>query len=67
MLTQHSDERWRTQVVPEASNESRVCADCGAAWVLTQRQRDWFEAKRLMLPRRCEACRAIRRSQETAR
>jgi predicted nucleic acid-binding Zn ribbon protein len=66
MLVDH-DESWRTRVVPEANNEERTCPDCGATWVLTQRSRDWFTAKRLLLPRRCEACRAIRRSQERAR
>jgi hypothetical protein len=58
---------WRERIVPEPDNEARTCPDCGTTWILTARSRAWFEAKRLLVPRRCEPCRRIRRSQETAR
>lgn len=59
-----SSETWRDQVVPESSNELITCPDCETRWILTKRERDWFEAKLLKTPRRCPACRAARRLQE---
>jgi predicted RNA-binding Zn-ribbon protein involved in translation (DUF1610 family) len=58
-------ETWRDRIVPETDNEALACPDCGKMWILTRRQKDWFLAKALVPPRRCEACRAARRLERT--
>jgi len=56
-------EMWRLAVQPELENETKVCPDCGSHWVLSARNRAWFLAKQLNEPRRCERCRAVRRTE----
>jgi hypothetical protein len=57
---------WRDTIEPEEDNELRICVECGQRWVLTEKNRDWFIEKRLVLPRRCEMCRSVRRRAATA-
>jgi Probable zinc-ribbon domain len=52
---------WRLRIQPEHENEVRICADCGCDWVLTAKHRNWFLAKALSFPRRCERCRTLRK------
>ncbi len=59
--TTTTTETWRLTIQPERENEVRVCRDCGSQWVLTARNRDWFLAKQLAPPRRCDRCRATRK------
>jgi ssDNA-binding Zn-finger/Zn-ribbon topoisomerase 1 len=54
---------WRLTIQPELENEVRICPDCGSDWVLTRQNRNWFLAKQLSPPRRCERCRAARKLQ----
>ena len=57
MMMTTTAQTWRLRIEPERENEVRVCRDCGSDWVLTARNRDWFLAKQLTPPRRCERCR----------
>jgi hypothetical protein len=47
---------------PHANYEQRVCADCGMAFTMTEREVVWFQRRELELPRRCQVCRKRRRS-----
>ena len=40
-----------------------VCADCGANYLLSLQERNWYSQHGLHLPRRCPACRARRRQE----
>ena len=44
----------------ELSDGSRICADCGAIFVIDDGERKYFEAHDLTLPKRCKDCRALR-------
>jgi len=46
--------------------ETRLCADCGTSFNITEHERDWFVAKSFVLPSRCRACRARRRADRDA-
>jgi len=46
--------------------EQRTCMGCSASFWLTPGERRWFDAKELSLPRRCPACRAVRRDLKTS-
>jgi len=50
-------------VLDDFGNERRPCASCGAVWILTAKNRWFFIARGLALPRRCESCRHARRQE----
>jgi len=41
--------------------EQRACRECGGAFTLTTKAQEFFAARDLALPKRCPACRALRR------
>ena len=43
------------------ADERRVCVDCDGEFILTTTDREFFERRALHLPRRCVACRKLRR------
>ena len=43
------------------------CFDCGASYVLTADQQEWFHEKGYPFPKRCEACRAAKRERNARR
>ena len=48
------------------ATEKRICADCGQTFSLTESDIDYFLARGLQIPRRCEPCRHERRRQAAA-
>jgi hypothetical protein len=40
-----------------------LCVDCGASYILSPQERQWYLTKGLHLPRRCPTCRARRRQE----
>ena len=42
-------------------DEVRICADCGGTYILTAGDQQFFNRRGLHLPRRCIACRKLRR------
>lgn len=44
----------------------RDCVDCGTVFELTDGERAWFVSKGMSVPRRCRACREIRRAEKAA-
>jgi hypothetical protein len=51
---------------PDRVVEGRVCVDCGEAFVLTEGEIAFFARRGLMVPKRCEDCRAARKRQAGA-
>jgi hypothetical protein len=52
------------------TNQSDVilcCRDCGRDYLLDAPTRAWYERKSMVLPRRCERCRAARRTAKVAK
>lgn len=45
----------------DQSDETRVCADCGDDWFISEDEIAWFIDAGLVPPRRCKQCRAIRK------
>ena len=39
----------------------RICVDCGGTYILTEADQQFFERRGLCQPRRCVACRKLRR------
>lgn len=39
----------------------RACVDCGAAFALREKEIAFFVRRALLLPKRCKACRQVRR------
>ena len=40
--------------------ENRVCKDCGAAFIISEKENQYFTGKGLVLPKRCVICREYR-------
>jgi hypothetical protein len=51
---------------PDRVVEGRVCVDCGEAFLLTEGEIAFFVHRGLMVPKRCEGCRAARKRQAGA-
>jgi hypothetical protein len=45
----------------ELSDGSRVCVDCESLFKLEDGERQYFETNNLTLPKRCKACRQLRK------
>jgi CxxC-x17-CxxC domain-containing protein len=45
------------------TGQSNPCTQCGEPFVFTDAERAFFEAKGLLPPKRCKACRAARKTQ----
>ena len=43
------------------TDEVKRCADCDGEFILTAADREFFERRALHLPKRCSACRKLRR------
>lgn len=43
-------------------DEVLVCKDCGAAYFLTRDEKDWFNSRGLVAPKRCCRCRRARKT-----
>lgn len=44
-------------------DEGIECCDCGVSFILTAKEKQWFQSKSLLLPRRCYACRQARKAE----
>lgn len=59
-------------MAPEATLIVRSCVDCRREFDITEREQQWFAARRdatgqpFALPKRCKACRAIRKFEPPA-
>jgi CxxC-x17-CxxC domain-containing protein len=42
-------------------DQTILCTDCGASFVFTEAEQSFFEARRLLAPKRCKACRISRK------
>jgi hypothetical protein len=51
----------------DAAPAQFCCCDCGASYVLTSDQQQWFHAKGYPFPKRCEVCRAAKRERNARR
>ena len=56
----------------EANNNSsdetrRVCIDCGSTWTLGAGESQFYRDRNLEQPRRCSACRMMRRREKEQR
>lgn len=49
----------------QSPTELHVCLDCGNPWELDSEHAEWFQQKRLDIPRRCEDCRKRRKTHHT--
>ena len=38
------------------------CVDCGALYIITQKDYDWYKDRKLDVPKRCDTCRALRKA-----
>jgi hypothetical protein len=47
--------------------EIRACVDCGEPFTITAGQQGFFDRRGLLLPKRCEDCRAARKRLAGAR
>ena len=45
----------------ELSDGSKVCIDCESLFIIDDGERQYFETNSLTLPKRCKACRQLRR------
>jgi hypothetical protein len=45
----------------ELSDGSRICADCGAIFVIDDGKKKYFDDHHLTQPKRCKACRQLRK------
>jgi len=52
---------WRTEVAVR-----ETCKDCGAAFEITNGEKEFFEQKNFTLPKRCKTCRIKMRAQREA-
>ena len=43
------------------TDETRTCVDCDSEYILTAADQEFFERRALYLPKRCVACRRLRR------
>ena len=41
-----------------------VCKDCGAEFVFTEREQEFYDSKNFREPVRCKACREARKAQK---
>ncbi len=48
---------------PGDGDQLIACRDCGAEFLLTKPEQDFFIARELALPKRCKPCRAFRKGQ----
>ena len=47
----------------EPDDQIVKCLDCGSGFVLTSKERQWWKARKLNLPKRCPECRRRRRQE----
>jgi hypothetical protein len=52
----------RREAVECLSDGTRICCDCAAAFTITSGERDHYAALGFALPRRCAACRKMRKA-----
>ena len=45
----------------DETDETRTCVDCDSTFILTTADQAFFERRALYLPKRCLACRKLRR------
>lgn len=55
------------EVANERTDEPRTCCDCGTPYVFTVGEQRFYESKNFHPPKRCPACRPLKRQRVESR